>query len=86
MKTTSKKRILPVPVLLKLVNLIDKPFFKKNFNFMAPFYGWSSTVSTFYTKVLKTDIGQCSGQECPPTPQMSYFPELFFQTQGRNKL
>ena len=53
---------------------------------MAPFYGWSSTVSTFYTKVLKTDIGQCSGQECPPTPQMNYFPELFFQTQGRNKL
>ena len=50
MKTNSKKGILPVPVLLKLVNLIDKLFFKKkNFNFMAPFYGWGSTVSTFYT-------------------------------------
>ena len=46
MKTFSKKGILPVPVLLKLVNSIDKPFFfKKNFNFMAPFYGWGSTAS-----------------------------------------
>ena len=49
MKTTSKKGIFPVPVLLKLVNLIDKLFKKKNFNFMVPFYGWGSTVSTFYT-------------------------------------
>ena len=43
MKTTSKKEILPVPVLMRLVNLIDNFFFflkKKNFNFMAPFYGW----------------------------------------------
>ena len=38
MKTTSKKRILPVPVLLKLVNLIDKLFFKKKkLQFYGPF-------------------------------------------------
>ena len=45
MKTASKKGILPVPVLLKLLNLIDKVFLKKSFKFMAPFYGWDSTAS-----------------------------------------
>ena len=37
MKTTSKKGIFPVPVLLKLVNLIDKLFKKKKLQFYGPF-------------------------------------------------
>ena len=37
MKTASKKGILPVPVLLKLVNLIDKVFFKKTLSSWPPF-------------------------------------------------
>ena len=37
MKTTSKKGIFPVPVLLKLVNLIDKLLKKKKLQFYGPF-------------------------------------------------
>ena len=37
MKTTSKKGIFLVPVLLKLVNLIDKLLKKKKLQFYGPF-------------------------------------------------
>ena len=36
-ETASKKGMLPVPVLLKLVNLIDKLFFKKTLSSWHPF-------------------------------------------------
>ena len=116
MKTASKKGILPVPVLLKLGNLIDKAFFKRNFKFLAPFYGWDSTASRLepfrggsllFTSKFPWYMIECQYflhisfkkqtsvnvlVESVPQPttlvekQMSCFPELLFQKQGRNKL
>ena len=49
MKTTSKKGIFPVPVLLKLVNLIDKLFKKKKTSIL-----WSLFMAGVQLSVLFT--------------------------------